>query len=516
MHSVTVHNPATGALLAELPEATKADVDAAVARARAAQPAWAALGPRARAEALGRVQEALLMARQEIADIVVAETGKPLVEALGSDVLSALDSLKWCATKAASHLEPEKIRLSNPLFVGRKSVIEREPLGVVGIISPWNYPLAIPAGNVAQCLVAGNAVVLKPASFTPQTALKLREIYTRAGIPADVFQVVVGGGRTTGEALIAADIDHLIFTGSVPVGLDVDKRLRERGVGSTMELGGSDAAIVLDDAHFENAVRGVVWARFTNAGQTCAATKRVFVQRSLYDRFVAAVVERTRALRLGSPTDTNTDVGCLTDPRSVDEMASFVDDARKRGGRVLCGGKARPDLGRHFFEPTIIVDLPADARLLTEECFGPILPIVPFDSVDDAIRMANSARFGLCGSVWTSDKDVGATIARRLHTGTVTINDTLYTFAASETPWGGVKDSGHGLTHGRWGLEEVTRIKHINSTPAQVPGPWWFPYGPGLRDTYYRGAQFLYGSMSDKAKTGAGITSNLLRRLRGK
>lgn len=510
---LSVTNPATGEKVGEVPAFSRAEVDAAVARARAAQPAWGALPPKERARRLRRVQEELLAARAEVALVVTRETGKPLTEALGVDVLAALDSLQWVAKHGPRVLARETVRLGNPLFLGRVSHLEHAPLGVVGVISPWNYPLAIPAGNVAYALMAGNAVVLKPASYTPLTALKLREVMTRAGIPEDVFVVVPGSGRETGNALVEASIDHLVFTGSVPVGREVDARLAARGVRSTMELGGSDPAIVLADAP-SWAARAVAWARFTNCGQTCAATKRAYVHRSIYDRFVAEVVAHAQALRLGDPMDPSTDLGPLADPRSPQEMAELVEDARKRGGRVLCGGRLRPDLGARYFEPTIVVDLPPDARLLTEECFGPILPIVPFDDVEEAIRLANTTRFGLCASVWTKDVAQGEAIARRLEAGTVIVNDAAYTFAANETPWGGVKDSGHGRTHGPRGLLELTSTLHLNLVPPRVASPWYFPYGAGLRDTFDRGALFLYGSARDKARTGASVTANLWRRLR--
>ena len=511
---LTVRNPATGAVLAEVPAAARADVETAVARARAAQPAWADLGVEGRARLLDAFRAALLDARLEVADVVLRETGKPYAEALGSDVLATLDTLKWATSKGVRALAPERVRLSNPLFLGRASWLEREPLGVVGVISPWNYPLSIGAGNAVHALLAGNAVVHKPASLAPLTALKMREVMTRAGIPEDVCIVLPGSGREAGEALLDSGIDHLVFTGSVPVGRDVERRLRERGVSSTMELGGSDPALVLEDAHLENAVRGVLWSRFTNCGQTCSATKRAFVHRSLHDRFVAALVEQARALRLGDPADPHVDLGPLTDPRSVDDMQAFVEDARKRGGRVLCGGRARPDLGPQYFEPTVVVDLPPDARLLQDECFGPILPVVAFETEDEAVALANGTPFGLGASVWTTDLERGRRLARRLHAGTVTVNDSLYTFAANETPWGGVKASGHGRTHGAQGLLELTRLKHVNATPAKTVSPWWFPYGPGLRDTYVKGAAFLYGPRKEKVKVGAGLASNLMGRLR--
>lgn len=513
MPSLTVTNPANGKVVGEVPVRTRAEVDEAVARASVAQRAWAALPMSERVGRMRRFQEELLEARDEIARVVVSETGKPYVEALAVDVLAALDSLKWATAHAPRVLRQETIKLSNPLFLGRVSHVVHAPLGVVGIVSPWNYPLAIPCGNVVFALLAGNAVVWKPASFTPFTALKLREIMTRAGIPEDLCIVVTGGGRETGDALIESAVAHVVFTGSVPVGREVDRKLAARGVRSTMELGGSDPAIVLPDAPPWTA-RGVAWARFTNAGQTCAAVKRAFVHRSVYDAFVADVVKVATALRLGDPMEPTTEIGPLTDPRSPAEMEAFVDDAVKRGGRVLCGGKRRPDLGAQWFEPTVIVDLPPDARLLTEECFGPILPIVAFEDVEDALRQANGSRFGLCASVWSQDMAKAEALARRLDAGTVIVNDAAYTFAAHETPWGGVKDSGHGRTHGPRGLLEMTHTRHVNLVTPRFPSPWWYPYGPQVRDLFLSGAKFLYGKTSDKARAGPGVLSNLLRRVK--
>lgn len=510
---LTVTNPFTGDVIGEVAAATREDVHAAVARARAAQPEWAALDVQERARMLRGFQEALLEAREEVARVVSEETGKPFVEALGVDVLTSLDQIKWVSANGPRILKPQKVRLGNPLFLGRVSHLERAPLGVVGVISPWNYPLSLACGPTVFALLAGNTVVLKPASYTPHTALKMREVMTRAGIPEDVCIIVPGTGKEAGEALVDARIDHLVFTGSVPVGRHVDQRVAARGIRSTMELGGSDPAIVLADAP-EHTARGIVWSRFSNAGQTCAAVKRVYVERPAYDAFVAEVVKLASALRLGHPMEPTTEIGALTDPRSVQEMEDLLADARKRGGRVLCGGRARPDVGKQVFEPTVVVDLPADARLLTEECFGPILPLVPFDDVEEAIRLANGTRFGLCASVWTKDLEKGAAIARRLEAGTAIVNDASYTYGATETPWGGVKDSGHGRTHGEEGLLELTRTRHVNVVPPRAPSVWWFPYGPQLRDTYMAGARFLYGGATDKARVGAGLTSNLLRRLR--
>jgi acyl-CoA reductase-like NAD-dependent aldehyde dehydrogenase len=515
--TLTVRNPATGETIAEVPAASAKDVEAAVARARAAQPDWERRGVDERARVLRAFQAEILRERHGFAQTVTQETGKPLTEAFAVDVLGCLDAFAWATTKGVRLLRGERIPLTNPLLRGRTSRIEYEALGVVGIVSPWNYPLAIPGGQLAYALLAGNTVVLKPASYTPLVALKLREAATRAAVPQDAFIVVPGTGAEAGDALVSSDIDHLIFTGSVPVGKAVERRLRERSVISCMELGGSDPALVLHDAPFDKAVRGVAWTRFTNAGQTCAAIKRAYVHRSLYDRFVEAVATQANALRLGDPLSDETDMGPLIDANGVADMEAFVADALSRGARVVAGGKARPDLGPAYFEPTVLVDVPPDARVVTEETFGPILPIAPFDTEDEAVALANATTFGLSASVWTKDTHRGLEVARRVKAGTVVVNDAAYTFAANETPWGGDRDSGHGRTHGRWGLLDLVRMRHLNVVPANHPlgSPWWYPYGAGLREALDRGSAFLYGGASQKARHGLGVAWRLLRRRRG-
>jgi acyl-CoA reductase-like NAD-dependent aldehyde dehydrogenase len=288
-------------------------------------------------------------------------------------------------------------------------------------------------------------------------------------------------------------------------------------VTTCMELGGSDPAVVLEDAPFEAAVHGVLWGRFTNAGQTCAAAKRALVHRSLAERFAAALAARAAALRVGDPTAPGTDMGPLTDPGGVEEMEAFVEDAVRRGARVLCGGHAMPDLGPQYYAPTVLVDVPPDARVLREETFGPLLPVVAFDGEEEAVRLANATPFGLSASVWTSDVPRGLALARRIRAGTVTLNDVAYTYAASETPWGGVKDSGHGRTHGRWGLEELTELRHLNVVPPRrlVGQAWWFPYGPRLQQFFDHGVQWLYGGAGGKARTSAGMVRSLAARRKG-
>jgi len=509
-----VVNPANGEFVGEVEDMTPEQVDDAVARARAAQPDWAARTFAERVGIMRRFQELLVAQRRSVAELVSQETGKPLAEAMAADVLVTLDSAKWLAGNGPRVLSVKKVDLTNPLFLGRTSKLERVPHGVVGVISPWNYPLSLAAGSVLYALMAGNAVVLKPASFTPHTALRLVALLHEAGVPEDALRVVTGPGSTTGDALVEADIDHLAFIGSIETGRQVDLRLRERGISTTMELGGNDAAIVMADARLDDTVRGVIWGRFTNAGQTCAATKRVYVHRSRYDEFVGAATKLVAALRVGDPMQRDTEVGALTDPNGLDDMAGFVADARERGARILTGGQPRHDLPGRFFEPTLLADVPVGARILQEECFGPILPIHPYDTLDEVVREANGTPYGLSASIWASDLEAAQQLARRLEVGTVWINEVAATYGDNAAPWGGEKASGHGRTHGDEGLLANTRIMHIHTNPHKGPSPWWYPYGHNMLDFYEQGAAFLYGGAKDKARTGAGMASNLWRRLR--
>lgn len=516
--TLTVRNPATGAVLAELPEADAAGVHKAIAAARAAQPAWGARPLRERARTIDRFRRLLLDDRRGMAETISREVGKPVAEALGVDVLITLDAARWLTRDGVRILEPERIALGNPLFAGRRSYLEHLPVGVVGVVSPWNYPLAIPATNVLYALVAGNAVVLKPASLAPLTALRFQDLLHQAGVPKEVSQTVVGSGQVAGHALVEGAIDHLVFTGSVPTGKAVEARLKARSVRSCMELGGSDPAIVLADVDLARAVEGILWGRFTNAGQTCAATKRVYVHRSIHDRFVEELGRRASMLRLGDPLASTTDVGPLTDPKGVAEMTAFVDDAKRKGARVVAGGRARPDLGPRFFEPTVLADVPAEARVLREETFGPVLPVLAFDLEEEAVRRANATSFGLSASVWTRDLRHGRDVARRIEAGTVTVNDVAYTYAANATPWGGFKDSGHGRTHGRWGLLELTEARHVNLVPARrlVGRGWWFPYGERLEGFFDHGVQWLYGGFGRRVRTTLPMAADLARRRRAR
>jgi acyl-CoA reductase-like NAD-dependent aldehyde dehydrogenase len=470
-------NPATGEILHEFECATEAEVRAAVERARAAQPGWTGLGVRARIAILRKFQRLLQDRKCEIAAIITREAGKPCVEVLLTEVLVVLDASRFLIENAFCFLRDEAVPHGNLAMKTKAGHVVREPYGVIGIISPWNYPLSIPATESLAALVAGNAVVLKPSEFTSLTALELASLLHKAGVPKNIFQVIVGDG-TTGAALTNAAIDKLIFTGSVPTGRRIAQAAAAHFLPVVLELGGKDPMLVLEDADLEVASSGAVWGAFVNAGQTCLSVERCYVHRSLYDAFLAACVRKAEQLRVGNGADAETDVGPLIHERQLRIVESQVEDAVAHGARVLTGGRRRKDLGPNFYAPTVLADVTHDMRTMREETFGPVLPVMPFDSEEEAIRLANDSEYGLGASVWTRDRARGEAVARRIQAGIVMVNDAVSSFGISEAPHGGVKASGVGRTHGRFGLEEMVRIKYVDWD--RMPGVkklWWYRYG---------------------------------------
>ncbi len=474
-------NPATGEILRELDCASGAEVEAAVARARAAQTAWSELGLRRRIGVLREFQGKLHAKKSEIAAAITREAGKPLAEALVTEVLVVLDAARFLIENAWRLLCDEPVPHGNLATKLKRGSLVREPYGVIGIISPWNYPFSIPATETLAALVAGNAVVLKPSELTPLVALELAGLLHTAGVPADVFQVVIGEGAA-GAALVRSPIDKLVFTGSVATGKRIAATAAEHLLPVVLELGGKDPMLVLDDADMDVASSAAVWGAFVNAGQACLSVERCYVHRSLYDAFLQACSEKTKKLRVGHGEDRDTDVGPMIHERQLAIVESHVEDAKARGARVLTGGKRSPELGANFYAPTVLAGVTHDMRIMREETFGPVLPIMSFDSDDEAVRLANDSEYGLAASIWTRDSKRGQRLARRIHAGTVMVNDVISCFAISEAPHGGVKSSGVGRTHGRFGLEEMVRLKYLDID--LMPGMkkiWWHGYGESFR-----------------------------------
>ncbi len=470
-------NPATGELLQEFESASAEDVAAAVNRARAVQPVWNGTAVQERVVVLREFQRRLNDKRSKIARTITSEAGKPLVEGLLTEIVVVLDAARFYAENAYAFLREQSIPHGNLAMKTKSGKIVREPHGVIGIISPWNYPFSIPATESLAAIVAGNAVVLKPSEFTSLTALALADLLYESGIPRDVFQVVVGDGAT-GSSLVNANIEKLIFTGSVATGKRIAASAAARLLPVVLELGGKDPMLVLDDADLDVASSGAVWGAFVNAGQACLSVERCYVHRSVYKPFLEACVSKANRLRVGNGMDAQTDVGPLIHERQVETVEFHVENARSRGARVLTGGSRLTNLGRNFYAPTILADVTHEMFIMREETFGPVLPVTPFDSDEEAVNLANDSAYGLAASVWTKDRARGEALARRIHAGTVMINDAVSCFGISEAPHGGVKASGLGHTHGRFGLEEMVRIKYLDSDRLpSIKKVWWYGYG---------------------------------------
>jgi acyl-CoA reductase-like NAD-dependent aldehyde dehydrogenase len=474
-------NPATGEVLGEFECAGEAEVEAAVTRARAAQADWAELGLRRRIAVLREFQGKLHAKKSEIATTITREAGKPLVEALVTEVLVVLDAVRFLIDNAWALLRDEPVPHGNLAAKLKTGWLVREPHGVVGIISPWNYPFSIPATETLAALVAGNAAVLKPSELTPLVALELASLLHGAGVPKDVFQVVVGEGPA-GAALLRSPIDKLVFTGSVATGKRIAAAAAERLLPVVLELGGKDPMLVLDDADVDVASSAAVWGAFVNAGQACLSVERCYVHRSLYESFMKACAEKTKQLRVGNGIDSRTDVGPMIAERQVRIVESHVEDAKARGARVLVGGTRLPELGVNFYAPTVLADVTHEMRIMREETFGPVLPVMACADDDEAVRLANDSEYGLAASVWTRDRKRGERLARRIQAGTVMVNDVISCYGISEAPHGGVKASGIGRTHGRFGLDEMVREKYLDID--RMPGMkkvWWHGYGESFR-----------------------------------
>jgi acyl-CoA reductase-like NAD-dependent aldehyde dehydrogenase len=473
---IVSRDPSTGEEIGRAALMNLDDVAASVQFARAAQPAWAALSFRERARYVLRARELVLAQTEEIASLISRETGKPPAEAISMEIVPTLDLMHHFAHNAASLLKRQKIDIGQYGLMGRSSYIFYKPLGVVGIISPWNFPWATPLDEIVLALMAGNTVVLKPSELTSLTALKIGMIFKEAQLPRGVLEIVTGDG-STGAALVEAGVDKVMFTGSVATGKRVAEAASKRLIPVVLELGGKDPMIVLDDAKLENAARAAIWGAFCNSGQACASIERCYVHESIAQQFIDLVVKETRALRQGRPNVEGVDVGAMTNERQLKIVESHVSDAIKKGARVETGGNRLDGNGGWFHEPTVVTSVDHSMEIMTEETFGPLLPIMTFKTDDEAVALANDSIYGLTASVFTSDIERGRKLGERIDAGTVMVNEVVYTHAIAQTPWGGVKQSGYGRTHGRLGLLEMVTPQHIhaNSFPW-LPDVWWFRY----------------------------------------
>ena len=494
-------------------EASEVQVAQAVSRARAAQPAWAAVAPTERARVLRRFHDVLWRRRHEVAAIITRESAKPYTDALGADVLVALDFATWTAREAPRFLRSRWRQVDGMLFWRKRVRSEKPPLGVIGIITPWNYPFFLPASCVLPAIACGNTVVLKPSEVTPECGGVLESLWREAGLPEGVLNIVQGDGRT-GAALTRGGVDKMIFTGSETAGRKVAVACAEQLIPCSLELGGSDAAIVLADADVRHAADGIAWGRFSNAGQTCVAPKRVFVEDAAYDAFVAAMGRAVSALKMGGGDDPATEVGPLIHSAARDQISAQLDDAVARGARVVASAKSPESSAGNYFPPTLLADVTDEMRVLTEETFGPLLPVIRVKDADEAIRRANTSIYGLSASVWTRDRARGVAVARRLEAGAVLINDSVSVVGMPDVPYGGMKHSGLGRLHGVEGLAACVRSTAIvDDRFATWHQPWWFRYGAAHRAGFESFGRLTHGaSLWERLSGLPGVIGMVLRR----
>jgi succinate-semialdehyde dehydrogenase/glutarate-semialdehyde dehydrogenase len=496
------YDPATGEEIGRAPQTSAATVAALVKEARAAQPDWAGLSFRERGRVILKARQIVLEEIDEIATLISRETGKPVSEAISMEIAPTLDLMQYFARQTARLLHPQKIDIGQYGLMGRSSRIVYKPLGVVGIISPWNFPWATPLDEVVMALMAGNAVVVKPSELTPLTALKIAEVFQHAGLANGLLNVITGDG-STGAALIDTPVDKIMFTGSVATGKRVAGAAAKHLTSVVLELGGKDPMIVLADANLDNAVRGAVWGAFANAGQACASVERCYVHESIAPEFIERVVAETRTLKQNIGTRDDTDVGAMSSEKQLSIVDRHVQDAIKHGARLLTGGRRAANFAGSFYEPTVLTNVDHAMEVMSEETFGPVLPIMTFKTDDEALRLANDSIYGLTASVWTKNIARGKRLAKQIEAGTVMVNEVVYTHALAQTPWGGVKQSGFGRTHGRLGLLELVSAQHVHVNRLSfLPDLWWFRYSPF--------AGKLFHGLAKRLTTGSIFPSSLL------
>lgn len=469
-------NPATGEVIEEVEAGSEEEVRKAVARAREAWETWKVLSFRARGRYLLEAREYIRTHLDEIASLITRENGKPLAESVSADIFPVMDLATYFAKNAEKILRRQKIWLGKWAFMGRTSFVEYHPLGVIGIISPWNFPFSIPCGEAIMALMAGNTVVLKPSEITPLVGFKIQEIFDAVGLPKGVLQVIPGDGLT-GAALVGSGVNKLIFTGSVATGKRVLEAAAKTLTPVTLELGGKDPMVVLEDADLDVASSAAVWGSFSNSGQICASVERLYVHEKIAEPFIQRCVEKTAKLRQGEGMNQEIEVGAMSSPMQLEKVERQVEEARKSGAQVLIGGSRVREGKGSFYRPTILTGVTHSMEVMREETFGPVIGVMTFRDDDEAVRLANDTRFGLTASVWTTDLKRGVALARRIEAGTVTVNENVYTYALAQTPWGGPKESSVGRTHGKIGLLELVEPKHIHvNHVTKIKDFWWYTY----------------------------------------
>jgi len=512
---LTAINPATNDVIGKVECIDVTKIPDIFLAAREAQALWGKFDFEKRREHILAMRDYMIEHAEDIARVVAISTGKTMSDAVHTEVLPSILGIDWYAKKAKKHLRNRKINPSNVLFANKPSYIQRLPYGVVGIISPWNYPFAIPFGEIIMGLMAGNAVVYRPAEETPLVADEIRKIIEAGNLPEGLCELTMGRGPEISGAWFANNIDKLFFTGSVRVGKLLMKQAADTLTPLSLELGGNDAMIVLEDANLERAVNGALWAGFQNSGQSCAGVERVYVHESVAEPFKELLIEKTRQLRQGVDRGNyDIDVGSMTVARQLDVVKKHIDDALKKGARIIAQAELNADAGPNFYPATVLDQVDHSMDVMKHETFGPVIGVMTFTSDDEVIDLANDSDLGLTSSVWTMDNDRGREMAEKLETGVTTINDHLFTHGMSEVPWLGWKNSGIGVTHSHMGLEEMTRPKVVNYdlAPNLDANVWWFPVRSIKTQALLTSPTLLFGkTLSEKTSALRHLVPRLLK-----
>jgi succinate-semialdehyde dehydrogenase/glutarate-semialdehyde dehydrogenase len=470
-------NPATLEPLGEAGLASSEQCRDAVRVAKEAFPLWRNLPKREKEKVFIRAKKILLSRSREVVRLVTLEKGSPLAESMAVDVMGSLQVLDYYAHFLEKSLKPRTSKPHVPFFASKKSAFHYQPLGVTLIISPWNFPFLIPIYDAVSALTAGNTVVLRPSTSTPFCALMIGEIFIEAGLPPGVLNIINCRAAQAEEIITNPEVQTVMFTGSVPTGKRIMELASRNLTNTVLELGGKDPMIILKDADLDRASQGAVWAAFMNSGQSCASIERVYVAREIEDAFTARVLELTKRIKVGNPLEPGVDMGPMTVLSQLELVEEHIQDARQKGAQVLFGGERIKDLLGYFIRPAVLTNVDHTMKIMTEETFGPVIPIMAFSDVEDAIALANDSRYGLTASVWTRDKKTAAVLADKLEVGTVTVNDHMFSFTEPKAIWGGPKLTGMGRSHGRYGHLGLMNIKYISrdfvKKKAQM---WWFPY----------------------------------------
>jgi succinate-semialdehyde dehydrogenase/glutarate-semialdehyde dehydrogenase len=491
-------------LVGELAVTPSHEIAGRVERTRSVQAGWASLPAKDRGRRLRGLLGAIGDRTEEIEATIVAETGKPKAEAT-LELATVVDYLRYLEKASIPFFRPRKI--SAGWMFWKRALVQREPLGVIGVISPWNYPFILSMTPTVGALFCGNGVVLKPSEFTPYSGLLVEDIARDAGLPEGLVQVIIGGGGT-GEALVRGGVDKVFFTGGSKTGRTVMAAAADTLTPVVLELGGKDPAVVLEDADLARAAKGIVWGAFLNAGQSCISVERVFVVEGVYDLFLREILTQVHKVKAGSTA--GVEVGPMTTPAQLAWVEHQLADAVERGATVVIGG-GRTDPASNVLQPTVLTELDPDSSILREETFGPVLPVVRVKDAEEAIARANEVQLGLSASVWTRDRSRGISVARRLRAGAVSVNDAIVHFGVPSLPFGGVGESGFGRTHGVEGLEEMTRSRSILvDRMGLAREPWWFPYDKKTQ-------RMLSGTLLARVRGGVrGLAAGVLHVLTGK